>query len=141
MKRILIFFCITLFAQCAAMQDCPTDKVVQIQQSTWPLRNDLRKLKNVIAAHKCKLPQEDLIHFTQDEEDFKKRASCVAQHLDLVIKQLDHINMDASKQLYVHMNKHFNKAEEHLKTARNELSDYKTIVKKITKIDVDSSKL
>lgn len=139
MKYVFTFYCMSLFFVASAMQDCQADRVVQIQESTWPLRNDLRKLKNIIAAHKCSLPKEQLLYFKQCEDDFKKRAGSVSQHLDNVIKQLDHIRMDASQQLYVHMNKHFNKAEEHLENAKAELGDYKIIVKTMTKIDVDSN--
>lgn len=126
MKQVLV--CSILFLCSYGMEG---DKIIKIQEQTWPLRDALRKLKNITAGHRCKLSKED-------QASWKCREGMVASHLDNVLRQLDHVKMDVSNQKFEQIDKHFSKANDHLGQAKKELQDYKNIVQEITKVDIDS---
>lgn len=97
----------------------PENKLIEVQESTWPLRNDLRKLKNAIETHKCKLDAEKKDAFKTIEENCKWRNGRINDYLNNCLKHLDHIKMN-------------------LDNARKELTEYKMIVKETTGVDIDS---
>jgi hypothetical protein len=139
MKRLFTSFCLAISIACVAMEECDVSKISQIQTSTHPLRHDLRKLKKAIAFYKHKLCDTHLKEkFKGDEECFIWQDGRVSYLLDSVLKELDHAIMDTHNKKFLHLDKYFNNAYEHLNKAKAELAEYKNNVKKIANIDIDT---
>src|ERR1700742_2946691 len=104
MKKLFSSCCLIISITCLGMQDCELKKISELQSSTHPLRNDLRKLKNAIACHKLKLcSKEEEEGFKIFEECFKWRDGFVTNHLNKLLEQLDHVNMDIHNNKFIHI--------------------------------------